>query len=294
MTESLFDFEHMNLAIMMSGSGSNAKKIIERYLDIRDKGEEPPFTPKLIITDNPDSNAVKIGSKDYLDRCFSVPVWCNSIFGFYRVRGLHDLKDRDIRGQFDYEQVKVLSEFGINCVALAGYDRIVTPQICNTFFTINVHPGDLRARDEDGNPRYAGLAWVPSAKAVLAGERKVHTSVHIVTPKVDDGTVLAVSTHIDVPAKVLSLENRAVLLGEGTSIQQISDILKANPDMPENVRRARFPLYGVASDLQNELKVKGDWVVFPQALEYLARHLYEKRNGRVYFYSQPVPVVIEK
>jgi hypothetical protein len=195
--------------------------------------------------------------------------------------------------------VKILTDFGVDCVALAGYDWIVTTQICNTFIpTLNVHPGDLRKRRPDGKPRYDGLAWVPSAKAILAGDGEVRTSVHVVTEGLDEGGVLAVSDPQPVPQEVLSLENRMVLLGGAKSVQEIVDFARARPELSVKQLGEIYPIVKYAADCQDRLKVNGDWVVFPKSLEYVARSRYaaDDKRKRIYFDGDHVPggIVIGK
>ncbi|MCX6709128.1 MAG: formyltransferase family protein [Candidatus Woesearchaeota archaeon] len=264
----------MRVAIFMSGSGTNAKKIIEAYIANRDAGRVF-FEPVLVFTDNPASNAVKIAKEDYREHGVTLPVVFKSYKEFMKCPGA-------TRGKYDMEQCKMLDNKNVDCVALAGYDWIVTPIICENFLTVNVHPGDLRVKKPNGKPAYAGLAWVPSAKAVLAGENNVYTSVHKVTEVLDGGSVLAVSDAVPVPDNVKSLEDRAVLLGEAKSVSEIEHFIRDNPSVEGPELRRKFPVYGVGKDLQNILKEFGDWVVFPRVLRDIARGLYSLDGDKAY------------
>lgn len=286
----------MRTALFMSSKGTNAQKIIEHFLAER-KSQMPSYVPVFIFTDNPDSSAVRIGTKDYLDQGFTVPVVVNSFKGFFSSLEADDLKDEYMRETYDSQQLGLLLNYDIDCVALAGYDWIVTPTICKRVLTVNVHPGDLRVRKPNGKPAYAGLAWEPSAKAVLSGENNVYTSVHIVDEEVDTGTVLAVSEPVPVPDDVKSLEDRAVLLGEAKSVRDISHFIRGSPPaeseeqkkIKEEELRRKFPIYGIAKDLQERLKVVGDWVVYPRVLRDIARGGYEQDDaGRIYLDGKPV------
>jgi phosphoribosylglycinamide formyltransferase-1 len=272
--------EPMRVAIFMSGSGTNAKKIIEAYIANRDAGRIF-FEPVMIFTDNPASNAVRIAREDYRHRGVALPVIFRSYREFMKVAGA-------TRGKYDMEQCKLLDDKNIDCVALAGYDWIVTPIICENFLTVNVHPGDLRVRKPNGKPAYAGLAWVPSAKAVLAGENNVYTTVHKVTKVLDGGSALAVSDAVPVPDDVKSLENRAVLLGEAKSVSEIEHFIRDNPAVKDEELRRKFPLYGIGKDLQNILKEVGDWVVYPRVLRDIARGLYSLDGDKAYLDGKPV------
>lgn len=273
----------MNVAIFMSGSGTNAKKIIEAYIDDRRSGSVV-FEPVLIFSDNPDSNAERIGRQDYASQGVVLDVVCDPIR-----KCIKDLKSMESREIYDFVHLVLCDEHDVDCVALAGYDWIVTSEICDKFLTVNVHPGDLRVRKPNGRPAYAGLGWEPSAKAVLAGENNVYTSVHVVTPVLDGGPILDLSDPVPVPESVRSLEDRAVLLGMAESVKQISEFIRASPDTCHEELCKLFPIYGIAKDLQEELKGKGDWVVFPRTLRRLAEDRYSIDDaGKAYLDCEPV------
>lgn len=275
----------MRVGIFMSGSGTNARKLIEAYIADRDAGRVVA-EPVLLFTDNLESNAWKIG-RDYELKGVVLPVLLNSFVDF------RNDNPSASRSDYDAHQSELLSDYGVDCVALAGYDWIVTPVICDKKLTVNVHPGFLPKKKHNGRPAYAGLGWEPSAKAVLAGENNVYTSVHVVTPVLDGGPVLDVSDPVPVPEKVRSLEDRAVLLGMAESVRQISAFMKANPDFPDEELRRLFPIYGIAKDLQEQLKVKGDWVVFPRTLRRIAEGRYSVDGDKAYLDGKPVLEVLK-
>jgi len=288
----------MRLAIFMSGTGSNAKKIIEKYLTQKELGINN-FKPALIFTDNPESNAYKIAKIDYKNKCFEVPFVINSIKEFYKKQGSDNLRDMKIREEYDKEQLKILNDNGIDAIALAGYDWVVTSVICDNILTVNVHPGDLRKTFPDSRKRmYIGLAWEPSAKAILNGENKVYTSVHLVTSQLDGGPLLAVSAPQDIQEEVLSLEDRTVLLGKvlgmENPVKYISRFIKENPGLTDEEISALFPIYGFAKDCQERLKIHGDWIIFPKVIEYISLGRYAKDEaGNLYFNNKPIPNGLE-
>lgn len=278
----------MRLAIFMSGSGSNAVKILEAHAEQEMSGVVS-FEPALIFTDNPGSNAKKIARE-----FGNLPFVCNSIQTFYGKRSV-SLNDMGVREEYDYLQSKILRDAGINSVALAGYDWVVSPSICDNFVVTNVHPGDLRVKKlEDGKRRYIGLAWIPSAKAILNREENVYTSVHLVTSGLDEGPLLAVSAPQPVPKEALSLE-REVLLGEANSLKDITDFIKGHPGISDEEISKLFPIYGYAKKCQERLKVHGDWVEFPQAIVNLSSGSYERDGeGKLYFEGNPIPNGLER
>jgi len=68
--------------------------------------------------------------------------------------------------------------------------RILTSPVVSAFPVLNVHPADLRIKDE-GERVYTGFDAVRDAG--LAGENETRSSVHLVTEEVDDGPILVVS-----------------------------------------------------------------------------------------------------
>lgn len=271
----------MKLAIFMSGSGSNAVKILERYAEQVAVGSVT-YEPVVLFSDNHESNVVKIATQ------FGVPYKINPIRDFYNRAGA-DIKDMDIREDYDTEQVRMLKDLGVDAVALAGYDWKTTPLICNEFVTGNVHPGDLRVKKADGKRKYIGLGWVPSAKAILDRKNEVYTSVHLVTPELDEGPLLAVSAPQSVPEEVLGLE-RKVLLGEAESIGGILRFIKENTGVNNDELARIFPIYGYARECQERLKVHGDWIEFPDAIVNISSGIYERDGeGKLYFEGNPIP-----
>lgn len=288
--------EAMRLAIFMSGTGSNAKKIIERYLEQKDLGIIS-FEPALMFTDNQESNAFNIANA-YKNKGLEIPFFLNGLKEFYREHGSDNLRDMGIREDYDLIQLEILKDNGIDAIALAGYDWIVSPVICDNKLTINVHPGDLRKTFPGSKKRmYIGLAWVPSAKTILNNEDKVYTSVHLVTSELDGGPLLAVSSPEYIQKEVLSLEDRTVLLGEALSkekpLSYISEFIKNNPMEDEEISKL-FPIYRYAKDCQERLKVNGDWIIFPEVIEHISSGRYSKDEaGNLYFDEQLIPNGLE-
>ncbi len=286
--------EPMRLAIFMSGTGSNAKRIIEKYLGQRHEGIIT-FEPALIFTDNPESNAHKIAKIDYKDNGFEIPLVVNPIKEFYEKQGCDNIRDFEVREKYDRTQLKLLEDHRIDAIALAGYDWVITSVICDNILTTNVHPGNLRKTFPGQKKRmYTGLGWVPSAKAILNSEDKVYTSVHLVTSQLDGGPSLAVSAPQPIQEEVLSLEDRTVLLGEAQEQEKpltyISKFIRKHLDMEDEEISKLFPIYGFAKDCQERLKVHGDWVIFPQVIEYISLGFYGKgETGNLYFNNKPIP-----
>jgi folate-dependent phosphoribosylglycinamide formyltransferase PurN len=95
------------------------------------------------------------------------------------------------RKQFDAETASLLHAFPIDVVILLGYLYVITEPLLAAFPNriLNVHDADLTLRRKDGSPRYPGLH--ATRDAIIAGERETRSSVHLVTPELDAGPVIA-------------------------------------------------------------------------------------------------------
>jgi len=248
----------MRVAGFMSGSGTNLLKILERQAALEQEPGGCPYRVAVIFTDNPASNASRIGGE------YGVPVIVEDILAFYRARGHDSKKDLSLRPAFDRRVVERLAPYEADCVVLAGYMCVVTGPLLEAFpgRIVNVHPADLRVR-EAGRRKYTGDHAVRDA--ILAGETALHSSTHIVRQEVDGGEILQVSDPVPVD------------LPPGVALQDLTGA--------EGMRR----LNEIADRHQERLKREGDWRVLPQTLERLSRGRYATDPaGRVYLDGRPV------
>jgi phosphoribosylglycinamide formyltransferase 1 len=88
-----------------------------------------------------------------------------------------------LRAAFDAWVDEQLRAHGVEAVALAGYMRLLSPEFVGRWAgrMVNIHPSLL--------PAYKGLHT--HERAIAAGDREAGCSVHLVTPELDDGPVLA-------------------------------------------------------------------------------------------------------
>jgi folate-dependent phosphoribosylglycinamide formyltransferase PurN len=310
--------ERLPLAILMSGTGSNARRLLEQ--------PDPRYEVRLLLTDNPASNAARIavefgvqyaeldiyrfcgvahpgeqagqgpagaagsgeqagagaagaaGSGAGADQRASAGTSYQGA-GPERVevarRRLRDgeyamLRNPQRRAAFDRELAGALRRCGARLAALAGYDWVLGPELCRTFLFVNVHPGDLRVRDDDGRRLYAGLGWVPTAKAILNGERFVRACTHLVNAKLDGGPIARVSrpVPVDLPEGVTP-DN---ILPPGVNLGEIIRDLRSG-----GRRFGQEPIVRISRQTQERLKIEGDWVEFPRTVQALAGLLLEGR-----------------
>jgi len=130
--------------------------------------------------------------------------------------------------------------------------------LVNAFLGVNVHPADLRILDKGGRRRFVGPHAVRDA--IMAGEKQLRSSTHLVSEKADQGAILMVSQ--PVPVK----------LPKGFD------------------RNDAGQVEAVATKHQEQLKEKGDWVIFAKTLEAIGQKRFAKDGkGRLYFDGKAMP-----
>lgn len=232
--------EPMKVAGFMSGSGTNLIKILEYERKIEKETGRPPYRLSLIFSDNKNSQAKNIAED------FGLPHVIHDILDFYASNGKKDKKDLSLRPEFDKKSLILLADYSFDYIALGGYMSIVTRPLLVAFKgrIINVHPADLTVTDDEKR-RFTGDHAV--ALAILAGEKAIHSSTHIVREAVDYGEILMVSAPV------------SVQLPEGVTIDEMK------------ISKNKALLRSVEDENQERLKEQGDWVIFPRTLEMIAQ-----------------------
>jgi hypothetical protein len=96
--------------------------------------------------------------------------------------------------------------------------------------------------------------------AILAGERTISSTTHVIEPVVDGGQILMISPPMEVVLKPEWDLNRVEDLEEAEAFNQ------------------------------ERLKARGDWVIFPRTLEDLAKGKFARdAEGRLYYEGNPIP-----
>jgi folate-dependent phosphoribosylglycinamide formyltransferase PurN len=234
-----------NVAIFMSGTGTNAEKVLENR-DVK------AWQPAVIVTDAPDSSrAAEIAAK------FSLPLVALDIRKFYSEHGetrisLQTERGREIRELWTAELRRLLSEYQIDFAVLAGF--VPLTNITADFPCLNVHPGDLTV-EADGRRLLVGLHAIPIETAILHGHDALRSSVIIaqaysgVGGEMDSGPILGISSVVPIDLQEHDL-NELIAIAEA--------------------RPATRPIGGykdilaeVADYNLDLLKRFGDWVVLP-------------------------------
>lgn len=147
------------LGILISGRGSNMAALVEAA-----RAEDCPYEVVLVASNDPDAAGLATA------HAAGIATFAHSHKGMSR-----EAFDPIIDG--------ALRQAGVRFVALAGYMRILSSQFIAGWAgrILNIHPSLL--------PLYKGLDT--HARAIAAGDAEAGCSVHLVTPELDDGEVIA-------------------------------------------------------------------------------------------------------
>ena len=243
----------MRVAALMSGGGSNVRRLLELQQNLAGEGQDL-FRVVLIFTDTADEevcNARKI-AEDY-----KIPHYCKDMKEYYLKLGLSDRKDMKIRQRYDSETAKLLRMHRVDVVALCGYMSIVTRLVIGSFLTLNVHPADLRIKNGSGRRKYAGCMGEGCVtKAIANGEKEIRSTTHIVTEDIDAGQILLVS-------KPVRLDS---------------------PDITSRLPEEAAHYY------LEKLKAEGDWKIYPETIKTLAEGRFSQDDsGNAYLDGKAIP-----
>lgn len=147
------------VAVLISGAGTNMTALLYAA-----KAADCPYELVLVGSNNPDAPGLAIA------RAEGIATWSLS----------HKGMNRDAFDALVDEQLRAA---GADYVALAGYMRILSDDFVARWAgrMLNIHPSLL--------PRYKGLNT--HQQAIDAGDAQGGCSVHVVTPALDDGPILA-------------------------------------------------------------------------------------------------------
>lgn len=235
---------------LMSGSGSNLRKIIEHQEQLREREGGCLFQMVAIFSDNAASKALEIGKEHDL------PVIIHDIGSFYK-KHRAPRSDLTLREKFDQLTVEMLSVFKAEVAAFGGYMSLATRPLIRAFTGVNVHPADLSVL-ESGKRKWTGGHAVRDQ--VSAGAKILRATTHLIEPECDMGRIFMISKPL------------AVAVPEGL-----------DPKDPAQLQK-------IADYNQDRLKENGDWVIFPRTIEEIARGNFQRdESGAFYFKGVPVP-----
>jgi folate-dependent phosphoribosylglycinamide formyltransferase PurN len=273
----------MTIVCFISGSGTNYRQIVVRN----------PDHHYLVFTNRPGCSGTEIARNNQ-----------HQVIELSQVPYLKEAKKKYGPGQVPRncpERIKfeqdvdrlILNKLGRepDLICLAGYDQWLTDWTVKKYYPriLNVHPGDT-------TQGYEGLHWVPAAKAILARDNSLRSTLFFVDQGEDTGPVLVQSEPMNISDTLIVMEGR---VGQGLTeeLKQILDFarsqlirtyedfcVKASPDLQSKLEQ-------VSSSLQEALKVAGDWKIYPLAVhDLIARGRVEVDDRQVYVDGQLQPV----
>ena len=150
----------LSVAILISGGGSNMVQLVKSM-----DNEHPAFA-SVVISNNSDAPGLKKA------RDLGVPT---------EIIDPDYLKKNGL--DFETELVAILKDYRVEIICLAGFMKVLSKEFVNNFknLILNIHPSLL--------PKYKGLNT--HARALEANDPIAGCTVHLVTPKLDAGPVLA-------------------------------------------------------------------------------------------------------
>jgi len=148
------------VAILISGNGSNMVQLIKSMDD------NHPAYPSVVISNNSDAPGLEKAQN------LGVPT---------EIINKNYIKDNDL--EFEKELIKILKLYNVELICLAGFMKILSKKFVNNFKDriLNIHPSLL--------PKYKGLNT--HARVLASNDTIAGCSVHLVTPELDGGPVLA-------------------------------------------------------------------------------------------------------
>ena len=148
------------VAILISGSGSNMVQLIKSMDD------NHPAYPSVVISNKSDAPGLEKAQS------LGVPT---------KIIDENFIKNNDL--DFEKELIKILKVYNVELICLAGFMKILSKKFVNNFKDriLNIHPSLL--------PKYRGLNT--HARVLASNDTIAGCSVHLVTPELDGGPVLA-------------------------------------------------------------------------------------------------------
>ena len=172
----------LNLAVFISGRGSNLKSIINSSLK-----KKSPYRVKLVVSNNKNAQGLKFSKKENIR---------NLIIDFTTSRKL------------SAKVLSILKKEDIKLICLAGFMRVLPDYFIRSYNgkIINIHPSLL--------PKYKGLKT--HERVILNKEKYTGCTVHYVNKYLDSGKIILQKkirvkkndTPVSISKKVLKLEHQ--------------------------------------------------------------------------------------
>jgi folate-dependent phosphoribosylglycinamide formyltransferase PurN len=232
----------------VSGSGTNYDKIYERNPDAR----------HVVFSNVPGCQAVvKAGKRGAPTAILDSGKYFKEMWALEKVPryGVE-------RNSYDMAMMTLVEQAlnGVpDVICLAGYDLWIGEWMAARYFPriLNVHPGDAR--------KYTGLGWRPTAKALLAGEAAVRSTVFFVDKSDDGGPIVIQSKSLLLSRWDNELRDIKKFV-ERRDARTLEEFRRATQQEENDLYKA---LEQVSTSIQEVLRVEGDWEIYPFAVHDL-------------------------
>jgi phosphoribosylglycinamide formyltransferase-1 len=158
-------------------------------------------------------------------------------------------------------------------ICLAGYDLWIGDWMANRYYPriLNVHPGDAK--------KYIGLGWRPAAKAILAEESGVKSTLFFVDASDDGGPILIQSKSLQLSRWDDELRGirRFAEKTDARTLEQFRAVVQREEN---NLYKS---LEEVSTRIQEVLRVEGDWQIYPFAVHGLIAKGRVALDGRTVY-----------
>src|SRR5215207_1489050 len=195
----------LQLVVLISGTGSNLRALLEAY-------EDAEFPARVVaIGADREADGLILGEE------FGIPTFTVPFTAY---------PDRETWGASLIEQVR---QWSPDLVVLSGLMRLVPPAVVDAFspFLINTHPAYL--------PEFPGAHGV--REALAAGVTETGASLIVVDNSVDGGAIIAQERIPVLPGDTeSSLHDRIKPVERRLLIQAVLDIANAHLDLKELAR----------------------------------------------------------
>lgn len=149
-----------HLVVFASGNGSTLQAIIDSI-----HNHELEAQIDLVVSDNPNAYALERAKSNHIDT--------------------YTIQNKNFT-QRDLELSNVLSKYSINLIVLAGYLKMIGPNLLEKYTIINTHPSLL--------PKYGGkgMHGMHVHEAVIeAHEKYSGATIHFVNQEYDKGNIIS-------------------------------------------------------------------------------------------------------
>jgi phosphoribosylglycinamide formyltransferase-1 len=272
----------MTIICFVSGSGTNYQKIVQR----------DPNHDYVVFTNRPGCEGVDkaIANHHIIIELSHLPYLKGTREKYGSGNTPRNCPERVKYEQDVWRLIEDKIEKAPDLICLAGYDQWLTDWTIDMYYPkiLNIHPGDT-------TKGYSGLYWIPTAKAILSGDKEIRSTVFIVDKGEDTGPVLAQSKPLQITPTFQALESEGINgLVEG--FDRIINFAKKHAiksyDDFEKLADAGLKtiMKQLCENLQNSLKIAGDWEVYPFTVhDLVARGRVEVTDRTVYIDGRQMP-----